>query len=81
MEIDSGASLSVASEKTFNKIKESSKDDVQLHTTNVRLKTYTGEIVKTGGLINRSNCEFKSKERCEITLAYCKSEPAKFTWS
>ena len=45
MEVDTGASCPVISEETYNKLW--SNNAPKLNATDVKLRTYTGEIIKT----------------------------------
>ena len=54
MEIDTGAAASIINEETYKRISEGNqvKNRPQLETAKVKLRTYTGELVKVIGTLN-----------------------------
>lgn len=63
MELDTGAAVSVISEKTFN----ANFSNVKLESSDVMLKTYTGEKLKPVGMA-RVNVEYESQ--CKLLKLY-----------
>ena len=58
MEFDTGASLSIISESTYNKVLKSCRE---LERTNIKLKTYTGELIPVVGKIT-VNAKYENQE-------------------
>ena len=54
MEVDTGAAATIINEETYKRIIEGNlvKNRQQLETAKVKLRTYTGELVKVIGTLN-----------------------------
>ena len=54
MEVDTGAAATIINEETYKRISEGNpvKNRPQLETAEVKLRTYTGELVKVIGTLN-----------------------------
>ena len=58
MEFDTSASLSIISESTYNKVLKSCRE---LERTNIKLKTYTGELIPVVGKVT-VNAKYENQE-------------------
>ena len=61
MEVDTGAAASIINEETYKRISEGNqvKNRPQLETAKVKLRTYTGELVK---VVETLNVKYEKQE-------------------